>query len=41
MVETSGELPLSFEVNQGQTDSQVKFMCRGPGYTLFLTVTTA
>jgi Beta-propeller repeat len=32
-----GELPLSFEANQGQTDAQVKFFSRGSGYTLFLT----
>jgi uncharacterized repeat protein (TIGR01451 family) len=32
-----GRLPLSFEVNQGQTDSRVKFLARGHGYTLFLT----
>jgi hypothetical protein len=37
LVETYGKLPLSFEINQGQTDSQVKFLSRGPGYTLFLT----
>jgi len=37
LVETYGRLPLSFEINQGQTDSQVKFLSRGPGYTLFLT----
>jgi len=30
-------LPLSFEVNQGQTDQQVKFLSRGSGYMLFLT----
>lgn len=30
-------LPMSFEINQGQTDPQVKFMARGSGYTLFLT----
>ena len=34
---TYGKLPLSFEANQGQTDSQVKFLSRGRGYTLFLT----
>jgi len=28
---------LSFEANQGQTDSQVKFLTRGDGYSLFLT----
>ena len=32
-----GELPLSFEANQGQTDAQVNFLSRGSGYTLFLT----
>ncbi len=32
-----GKLPLSFEANQGQTSSQVKFIARGPGYALFLT----
>ncbi len=29
-------LPLSFEANRGQTDSSVKFLARGDGYTLFL-----
>ncbi|HEU5250955.1 MAG TPA: hypothetical protein VFW15_13285, partial [Thermoanaerobaculia bacterium] len=33
---TYGRLPLSFEANWGQTDEQVKFLSRGPGYTLFL-----
>ena len=32
-----GKLPLSFEVNQGQTDAQVRFLARGRGYRLFLT----
>src|SRR5216683_132536 len=32
-----GSLPLSFEVNRGQTDAQVKFLSRGTGYSLFLT----
>src|SRR5687768_8566470 len=36
-----GKLPLSFELNRGQTDPQVKFLSRGPGYTLFLTATEA
>lgn len=31
------KLPLLFEANQGQTDPQVRFLSRGPGYTLFLT----
>lgn len=30
-------LPMSFELNRGQTDPRVKFLARGPGYTLFLT----
>jgi hypothetical protein len=30
-------LPISFEVNQGQTDKSVQFLARGAGYTLFLT----
>jgi len=37
--ETYGKLPLSFEANQGQTDPQVKYLARGPGYTLFVTPT--
>jgi hypothetical protein len=32
-------LPLFFEANQGQTDSQVHFMARSQGYTLLLTPT--
>ncbi|HYM75014.1 MAG TPA: SBBP repeat-containing protein [Candidatus Dormibacteraeota bacterium] len=34
-------LPLRFEVNQGQTDGSVRFLSRGSGYTLFLTPTAA
>jgi uncharacterized protein (TIGR03437 family) len=30
-------VPLSFEANQGQADSQVKFLSHGDGYSLFLT----
>jgi len=36
-----GQLPLSFEVNQGQTDPQVQFLSPANGYTLFLTKTEA
>ena len=36
-----GTLPLIFEANQGQTDAQVKFLCRGGDYGLFLTSTEA
>jgi len=35
--ETYGNLPLSFEANQGQTDKEVQFLARGSGYTIFLT----
>lgn len=31
------QTPLYFELNQGQTDGQVKFLSRGRGYNLFLT----
>ncbi len=34
-------LPLGFEVNQGQTDPRVRFLARGQGYTLFLTAEEA
>jgi hypothetical protein len=37
LMEEYGKLPLSFEPNQGQADRRVKFLSRGPGYTLFLT----
>jgi hypothetical protein len=36
-----GRIPLSFEANHGQTDPQVQFLARGPGYTVFLTATEA
>ena len=36
-----GKLPLSFEINEGQTNPQVKFLSRGPGYELFLTASEA
>ena len=32
-----GSLPLGFEANEGQTDSRVRFLSRGQGYSLFLT----
>jgi hypothetical protein len=41
VVDAYGKLPLSFEVNQGQSDAQVRFLSRGSGYTLFLTSTDA
>jgi len=36
-----GALPLSFEINQGQTNGRVKFLARSAGYLLFLTSTEA
>ena len=36
-----GQIPLTFEPNQGQTDRQVKFLARGAGYGLFLTPSQA
>jgi hypothetical protein len=34
---SSIRIPLSFEENRGQSDSRVKYLARGKGYTLFLT----
>ena len=39
--EAYGKLPISFEVNRGQTEESVKFLARGRGYNLFLTATEA
>jgi uncharacterized protein (TIGR03437 family) len=36
-----GDLPLSFEANQGQTERRVKFLARAGSYDLFLTATEA
>jgi hypothetical protein len=41
VLKSYGELPLSFEANQGQIDERVKFLSRGKGYTLFLTAEQA
>ena len=41
MAQRYGSLPLAFEPNQGQSDSRVKFLSRGGGYTVFLTETGA
>jgi len=35
------QAPLSFEPNQGQAGAQVKFVSRGPGYSLLLTADSA
>ena len=37
----SYQLPLTFEINEGQTDDRVDFLARGPGYNIFLTATEA
>src|SRR5438445_9985108 len=39
--ENYGKLPLRFEANAGQTDSRVKVLNRGKGYTLFLSPSEA
>src|SRR5438034_9355174 len=39
VTESYGKLPLSFEVNRGQMDSDVKFFSRGSGYGIFITPT--
>jgi hypothetical protein len=36
-LEQFANLPLSFEINQGQTAPEVRFLSRGAGYQLFLT----
>lgn len=41
IAERFGELPLSFEINKGQTDQSVKYVSHGPGYDLFLTADEA
>ncbi|HEX7333081.1 MAG TPA: SBBP repeat-containing protein [Pyrinomonadaceae bacterium] len=41
IAERFGLLPLSFEINKGQTDNSVKFLSHGPGYDLFLTANEA
>lgn len=41
VAESFGRLPLSFELNKGQIDKQVKFLSHAPGYDLFLTSTEA
>jgi YD repeat-containing protein len=38
---TRNQQTLAFEPNLGQTDPQVQYLARGPGYTLFLTPTEA
>jgi plastocyanin len=38
---TYGQIPLSFEANQGQAAPQVNYLARGPGFGLFLSATEA
>ena len=35
--ESYGKVPLHFEANRGQTDKAVRFVSRGPGYSVYLT----
>ena len=35
--QTYGQIPMSFEVNQGQTAASVQYLAAGSGYALFLT----
>jgi len=37
VVSDYGRLPMSFEANQGQVDAEVRYLARGPGYSLYLT----
>jgi uncharacterized repeat protein (TIGR01451 family) len=37
MLNVLAKIPMSFEINRGQTDQRVQFLSRGAGYTLFLT----
>src|SRR5712675_1074542 len=37
VIERYGKLPLQFEANRGQTQEDVRFLSRGPGYNLYLT----
>ena len=41
LVQAYGQLPLSFQLNEGQTDPEVAFLSQGSGYALFLTPTEA
>ncbi|MGD0445549.1 MAG: SBBP repeat-containing protein [Edaphobacter sp.] len=41
VAENYGKLPLSFEVNKGQSDPEVKFQSQGSGYSLYLTDSSA
>ncbi len=36
LLQSFGKIPLSFEMNQGQADSAVRYLCRGNGYSFYL-----
>jgi hypothetical protein len=36
-LDVHARLPLTFELNEGQVDNRVRYLCRGAGYTLLLT----
>lgn len=40
-LQNPGKLALSFQVNQGQSAPDVRFLAKGSGYTLYLTPTEA
>src|SRR5262245_32430603 len=35
--QTYGQMPLHFEINEGQADSSAKYLARGGGYSMYLT----
>jgi hypothetical protein len=41
LIEAYGKFPMSFEPNEGQAGTSVKFLARGSGYNVFLTSTEA
>src|SRR5579862_9062509 len=41
LLQSYGQLPMSFEANAGQTNAQVQFLAHGSGYAFFLTSTGA
>ena len=41
LLQSYGQMPISFEANAGQTDAQVQYLAHGSGYALFLTATGA
>jgi len=41
LLQAYGQLPISFEVNAGQTNAQVQYLAHGSGYALFLKSTGA